>query len=298
MDHGSEDLYRAVRNLLKAAEVEFAGNSYYLVSNDITGLIELIGLGKENAPAANDLVMEFSAALHDVRRLAETGLSGNRFYLVSHKLEELSFLSSALRLPVGKVTAAKEKTEPVQASLADVASSVPDVGTMAKPRTFDDLAAASKSRVDAVAASLAIEPRQSTAPTPAAAPETLADGELERRSSEPCSMAELAPPIMEPVASSSFPPHGAPHHESVSAAGDMGSSAIEIERSLQDGANPANSSAKASSEPSLQAAAPAHDSAAAATEQKVEPEKAAEAKPKEEKTLFALWLDMMFGRKT
>src|SRR5258706_7951761 len=103
MDHGSEDLYRVVRNLRKAAEVEFAGNSYYLVSNEITGLIELIGWGKENAPTANDLVKEFFAALHDVRRLAETELSGNRFYLVSHKLEELSFLSSALRLPTGKV---------------------------------------------------------------------------------------------------------------------------------------------------------------------------------------------------
>ena len=124
--------------------------------------------------------------LGEVRQLAEANLSGNNYYMAANRLEILlTFLDGA------NGTGHKD------------ASAVP-----AKSAVFDDLAAASRARVAEMAASLGIPMAHTAPPAHAKTAASLSDGELERRSSEPCSMAELAPPAMEPVAATTVSAKG------------------------------------------------------------------------------------------
>jgi hypothetical protein len=268
MGQASRELIQALDGLRKAAQTAFAGNDYYLVSSQINELLELIGWNGGNAGIpANDTVVGFDAALANVRKIAEHELSGNPYYLVSQKLNMLAVLSP------GRATA-KEAG-----------------------RTFDDLAAAAKSRVDEVAESLNIDSGRSKAPGRAAFPETLADGGLERRSSEPCAMAELAPPLMEPVASAAISAKTAPARGDAEAAHGLGSPASEVERGFAHGAIPASPAKETDAKAALHPPASAHDSPSAAAGQAVAGGMQAGSKPKGKKTLFGLWLDVLFGRK-
>src|SRR5262249_54076263 len=131
---------------------------------------------------------------------------------------------------------------------------------------------------------------------------TLADGELERRSSEPCLMAELAPPALEPLAPAPIlAGTAAPAHHGEAERG-LGSPSAESERSAVQGAAPSAASAydskTASAGETIAAGTGAgHDSRAPAARQKIQVKEPREIKPKEPKTLFKLWLDLAFGRK-
>lgn len=196
----SADLLRAISRLRKATQAELHGNAYYLAANQIANLSELMGAGDASAdPPSNSGAGGFVAALASLRAQVEKQLSGNVFYLASWRLDELAFLAAA---PPGP------------------------------PRSFDDIAAAAKSRVETVRASLGLS-------APATAAGTLSDELLETRSSEPCAMAELA---------------------------------------AGGGAIPAGTSRERQAKPSV-----AKDHAA--------------PRPRAQKSLFGLWLDMLFGRK-
>ena len=186
MTGGSADFLRALRGLQEAAGAQFTGNSYYQVSNEIAGLIELTGLDTKGVPPSAEASGGFEAMLGEVRKLAEASLSGNNYYMAANRFETLqSFLG-------GRVEAGKKD-----------ASAVSN-----QKRSFDDLAAASRARVAEMAASLGIPMAHTAPPAHAKTAASLSDGELERRSSEPCSMAELAPPAMAPVAATTVSAKG------------------------------------------------------------------------------------------
>jgi hypothetical protein len=280
----SAGLLQAVYGLRTAAEAEFQGNSYYLIANHLAELIEAVG-EESGSPFTGKGAGGFALALEDVRKSAVASLSGNRYYLVAQRLDSLaSFLSPSQKESAGR-------PEPHFAANRPMAEA-----QVAKPG-FADLAASSKARVEVVATSLGVfVAAHHAAPTHAEAPETLADGELERRSSEPCAMAELAAIHVEPVAAAAISAETVAEPVIADSASGLGSSSPQSKPSLAQGPFPPTS-AKNAGEPAVQASAPAHDRTASAANQKVEVHSKVETKPRQQKTLFNLWLDLVFGRK-
>jgi hypothetical protein len=265
-----------VNGLRKAAEAELTGNSYYQVANRIAHLIEIVGPAEESATPSEDVAYDFAAMLTEVRKGVQEHLSGNRYYLAVNKLEELaSFATPAAQAPARRGP------------------------------SFDDLAVASKARVEGAAASLGIVIARQAAVLHAQSAETLANGELERRSSEPCLMAELAPAALEPVAPAPIFAEAAAPALASEAAQSLGSPAAQSEHGAVQGTAPSAEAARPAAAPAFQPSAPAYDSKtasagqtiAAATGQELQGKEPAEIKHKPPKTLFKLWLDLAFGRK-
>jgi hypothetical protein len=279
MTEAPADLLQAVYGLKRAAEAEFQGNGYYLVANEIAGLIEVLGGDVTPVPPINGAVHGFASALGDVRKAAESSLSGNSYYLASHRLDVLSsFL-------------------PPSSKEAQLASKPQSAEVVRRKVPFGELAAASAARVEEVAASLGLAPdARHVPPAHAEASETPSNGELERRSSEPCSMAELAPPTLEPVAPAAVSAEIIAPAASAQSKADLGSpSASSGPLSVQG--TVAEAPAKTHSRPEVQASAAAHDRQASSAGKKIEVRTGAANKSQEPKTLFKLWLDLVFGRK-
>jgi hypothetical protein len=233
------ELYRAVNGLRKAAEAELTGNAYYQAASQITHLIEIIGPVEESPVPSKDPAAGFATALAEVRKGLQSGLTGNRYYLAVNQLEELA--------PFAKLTA----QAPGQRS-----------------PSFDELAAASKARLEASATSLGIvTPHRAI---PAASAETLADGELERRSSEPCLMAELAPPALEPLAPAPLPAKATAPVPAGEATQNLGSPAAQSAHGAVQGTALPPAAPRPSATAALQPSAPADDSKAASTGQTIE----------------------------
>jgi hypothetical protein len=201
-----DELLQAAYGLRKAAEAEFTGNAYYTVVNEVDALIETLGWDASKARVGGDAAYGFATMISKVRKFASAKITGIELAVVEAKLNRLaSILTPAAapdKQPVQAAPAAEPaNTKPVLAVLAAV-----PVSTVAGP-TFDALAAASKARVEVVAESLGI----------VAAHHVAAPHEPEKRSSEPCSMPEVAP--VEPVAVSAPEPEPEPAPvESVSVA--------------------------------------------------------------------------------
>ncbi len=275
----SEDLLQAVYGLRKAAEAEFKGNDYYQVANLIDGLIEKLGWGDRSITPGKGAAYGFASMLADVRKTAETGTSGNQYYMIGHELDLLaSFLApAAIGTPKSGAIGEKAAVAPAASAPASAPASVPVSApasasaytfTAAKP-TFNDLAAASKARIEDVAASLGIAAAHASAASHREAEQILADGELERRSSEPCAMAELAPVIVEPVAAAALSAEApaAPHLDGI--AHHLGSPSAEA----RDGAIEGTAAAAAPEAAAQTADVPsvaAHESMAPAASQKIE----------------------------
>ncbi len=179
------DLMQAVLGLRRAAEDRFPGSAYHEVGKEIDGLIETLGGNEGSVPPGKDAAYGFATMLDEVRRLAETHTTGNQYYAIVVKLDRLtSYLTAAA---------------PAKAPEAAPASVPVHTPSAAEP-TFADLAAASKARVEEVAASLGIAAAHHAAPQHRQA-ETAPEPEvLEKRSSEPCAMPELAPVAAPPAA--------------------------------------------------------------------------------------------------
>ncbi len=254
----SQSLLRAVFGLRRATEAELSGNSYYRVANRIDDLIESIGWsnGAVSAPGA---ATGFAALFADVRKEVAANLSGNRYYIVAQKLDELASI----------VTPARQDAQPVKTQPAGqvaVAAGVP-VGPV---YSFNELAAASKARVDEVASAFGLFVAHRSAPAHHETEETLADGDLERRSSEPCAMAELAPPIMEALEPSAISPEAAAAPNAAEAAFYLGSPAAQSGdvSGRKDYSSVASPEAPENSP--LQTSAATHDTAASTAGQTVE----------------------------
>jgi hypothetical protein len=108
MSRASGEFFQAVDGLRHAVEREFRGNSYYLLANQVIELREILqhkdGVGSQlNGAHAN-----FVSTLDAVRKCAEAELFDNRFYLVAHKLDVLTFLGRRFYANgAGAITASK-----------------------------------------------------------------------------------------------------------------------------------------------------------------------------------------------
>lgn len=236
MTRASEDLWNALIGLQRAADRELGGENHRVATQHIADLLRLTGLqGEDEGSVPSDASLGFAAALAEVRSLAERDLSGNTFYIASKKLDELASLTAGYA-----VSPAAEVHEPVLEPAAPLPEEPAEPVFEAHPAeaaapavlqgwSFDELAAAAKDRVEEVAASLGIESVHAhhaplvhhPEPAPAAV-------ELEKRSSEPCSMPEVLPIGIEPITEASLAQEVAEVasiREVVEAAHDLGSPA-------------------------------------------------------------------------
>ncbi len=202
----AEDLLKALNGLKNAADNELSGESHDVALRHIKGLFRLADFdGEDTGEGANEASIPFAQAIADVRTQAEGEMSGNAFYLASKSLDDLANLSAA---PVGAPPehAPEAVTEPAPEGSQTPAKSPRAEAAPVGPR-FDEVAAASKRRVEEVAASLGLEIVHHHESTVKDYHEAL---ELEKRSSEPCSMPEIEPFAEEapppPVPSPEAPP--------------------------------------------------------------------------------------------
>jgi hypothetical protein len=278
MTRASSELFQAVDGLRQAVEAEFTGNGYYLAASQITELRELLGQDPGPVSHANGSRLSFAMSLDAVRKRADAELLDNRYYLVAHKLDVLAFLETRY---------GKNGKAPIAATPA---------ATQNGTRSFEALASLAKARVEQSARVLGASWHQPSAPNPAAQPEVIADGELERRSSEPCFMAELAPPSMETMAAAGLSPSVAAPPRALNISPDLGSpaSAIPVGGAKRDSGGDAPQE-KGGAGP-LHSAKATDDSKTASTQQTI----AAGSGPDKpttlpQKSLVRRWLGMIFG---
>ena len=97
MTRASDDLWKALIGLRRAADNELSGESHRVASQHLADLLTLTGVQGEDAGIApSDASLSYAASLAEVRSLAERDLSGNTFYLASKILDELASFSSGL----------------------------------------------------------------------------------------------------------------------------------------------------------------------------------------------------------
>lgn len=260
----------AIYGLRRAAEADFEGNAYYQVVNQIDCLIEQLGWGDGRIPVGSGAAYGFASMLAEVRKSVEASSSGNRYYMIAGELDQLaSFLAPAANA-APKATAASETRLAAAATNAPVAAPGRGPAHMygASP-TFSELAAASKARVEEMAASLGIAAAHHQAASHREPEPALADGEWERRSSEACAMEELAPIIMEPVAAAALSAEALAVPPLSSATHHMGSPSAQARDSATQG-TAAASAPQTAAHPAAEPSASAHDRAADAARQKIE----------------------------
>ena len=155
----AEDLLQALNGLQRAADSELSGDAREAASEYIKELFRFAGFDGEDAgEGRGEEAVPFAQALAEVRTQAEGELSGNAFELASIIFDDLASLSPSpasapqehAREPVAE--AAPHSSEPanetpVESARADAAQSA---------ASFSEVGAASKARVEEVAASLGI----------------------------------------------------------------------------------------------------------------------------------------------
>jgi hypothetical protein len=280
----------ALGSLRRAIESSFRGNAFYMAEQNARELAELMEASPQES-AVLGTRKSVPAAVADMRASLEKTLTGNRYYMASNVLDRIGFLATDIAKPAAVRAAAK--TSPLNG---------------AKRRSFDDLAAESRARLQEVAQSLGVNTAARAAADEAAAekpashrppverPDSLTDGELERRSSKPAASAIPDPGKMDKVEAASISASAVPTAGVVEAAPDLRSPDTGSGPAAAAQPKPHNSAAeREAAAPAPHAAAPAHDPAPAATGQKVSQSTAGTVKPK--KSIFALWLDILFGTK-
>jgi hypothetical protein len=278
MAEASAGFIQALDGLRRAATAELSGNAYYLAMGRIEELEELAGSKGALLPEAGAPI-DLRTALTEARNRAVSELASNAYSLAAKKLDALAFLTAAHS---GDGTQGSERKTAV--------------GPAVPTRSFDDLATASKARVEQVASELGIA-RHAPVQTNAIMPETRADGELERRSSEPCFASEVRAPDLDPVAAPAVSTQGIARSATVESANRSGPPSPDLQRDHGQGANCARPACDTGSTAVAQDSAPEHDRAALAAGETVTRDKADETKRAEGKSLFTLWLDLLFGKK-
>jgi hypothetical protein len=255
----------ALGNLRREIEGGLRGNAFYMAEQGLRELAELLGVSAGAASAPDGRSKGVPAALAEARGTVDKTLTGNRYYMASNLIDRIGFI------------AAGAKPAPASSAAARSLNGV-------KGRSFDGLAAESRARLQEVAQSLGVP----LAGQPARRPEAETDGELERRKAPD-------PGRMDTLEAASLSASAVPTAGIIEAAPDLGSphAASGAQRAAQpQPRGPAAEKGAAAQAP--RSAAPAHDPASAATGQKV----TAGAEPaKRKKSIFMLWLDILFGPK-
>ncbi len=95
-------LLEAVYGLRRAAEAQFAGNTYYQVANEINDLTELLGLHSGSVPVGQGASYGFATMLAEIRKAVEACTSTDRRSAIAHKLDVLtSYVAPAGNCPGG-----------------------------------------------------------------------------------------------------------------------------------------------------------------------------------------------------
>jgi hypothetical protein len=213
MTRASDEFLKALGGLRRAAN-----NLGGAAAKSIGDLARIAG-AEGDALEGGAEGLTFEAALAETRRLAERELSGNAFYAAMNKLEAMASLASAAPQQAAPAPVAPEAhIEPEPSAAPEI---LPVQTVALQGASFDELASASKARVEAAATSFGIAHHHHDTPPPhRRVEETPAPAaELEKRSSEPCSMPEI-----EPIASAAV--EAVSVREVVEAAHDIGTPAM------------------------------------------------------------------------
>ena len=284
----AEDLLQALNGLQRAADSELSGDAREAASQYVKELFRFAGFDGEDAgEGRGEEAVPFAQALAEVRTQAEGELSGNAFDLASIIFDDLASLSpSSASAPQEHAREAVEHepaAEPAPPHFFEPASETPAesarAGAALSAASFNEVGAASKARVEEVAASLGIGIARPSPPRLRSPGAPAVVGVIEAASAR--EVAEAAHDFGIPAAAAGQAPEYAASH----------------------------------AEPPLQAVAPVEfrpevivtkaeprsaSTARAATP--IRPAKTIEtaSKPQHnepDKTFFSLWFDMVIGRK-
>ena len=158
----AEDLLQALNGLQRAADSELSGDAREAASQYVKELFRFAEFDGEDAgegEGRGEEAVPFAQALAEVRMQAEGELSGNAFELASIIFDDLASLSpSSASAP--QEHAREPVAEPAPPHFSEPASETPvkSARTEAAPSaaSFNEVGAASKARVEEVAASLGI----------------------------------------------------------------------------------------------------------------------------------------------
>ena len=284
----AEDLLQALNGLQRAADSELSGDAREAASQYVKELFRFAGFDGEDAgEGIGEEAVPFAQALAEVRMQAEGELSGNAFDLASIIFDDLASLSpSSASAPQEHAREAVEHgpaAEPAPPCFSEPASETPVESARTEAAlsaaSFNEVGAASKARVEEVAASLGIGIARPSPPRPRSLGAPAVVGVIEAASAR--EVAEATHDFGIPAAAAGQAPEYAASH----------------------------------AEPALQAVAPVEfkpevivtkaeprsaSTARAATP--IRPAKTIEtaSKPQHnepDKTFFSLWFDMVIGRK-
>jgi hypothetical protein len=254
----AEDLLQALNGLQRAADSELSGDAREAASQYIKELFRFAGFDGEDAgEGRGEEAVPFAQALAEVRTQAEGELSGNAFELASIIFDDLASLSpSPASAPQEHAPEppAPHCSEPARETPADPARAETALSTV----SFNELGAASKARVEEVAANLGSEIARPSSPRP---------------------RSPAAPALVGVIeAGGQAPEYAAPHAEPA-----LQAPVAAAPRVIVTKAEPRSASTERAATP----VRPAKAIETAPKPQHHEPDRA----------FFNLWFDMMFGRK-
>ena len=296
----AEDLFQALNGLRQAVAHEASGEEREPALRKVKALFELAGFdGEETGEEGVESSLSLAEAIATVQTQAEGELSGSAFALASKTLQDLAALSRVPE-PESKLGL----SEPVEASALQPASPAPS--EPAGP-SFAELSAASKARVDEVAANLGIhqhawpvhhethhETHDSHEPVekPLDVKEDAVAEIVEPQSAR--EVAEATHDFGTPaLATGRVPEYAAPHSAESHENADLPVPRLQSPAPDQavDEQKSASPVIVTKAEPRTP---PSAEAAKVATAQRID---TASGEQHQEKTFFSLWLEMLFGRK-
>jgi hypothetical protein len=286
----AEDLLQALNGLQRAADSELSGDAREAASQYIKELFRFAGFDGEDAgEGRGEEAVPFAQALAEVRTQAEGELSGNAFELASIIFDDLASLSPSPasapqeHAPEPATEPAPQCSEPVSETPVESARA----GAAQRAASFNEVGAASKARVEEVAASLGIGISRPSSPRPRSPGAAAVVGVIEAASAR--EVAEATHDFGIPAAAGGdVPEYAEPHADPA----PQGVAPVEFKPKPAVAAGPRVIVTKA--EPR------SASTARAATP--LRPAKTTETTPKPQhnepdRAFFNLWFDMMFGRK-
>ena len=182
-------LASAIGQLSREIEAAMQGNGYYLASNKLREMKDLLSL--QVSPSDGPFI-GLSTALQTVRAKLGEEVMDNRYYIASHTLDVIAYIAER-----AEIAGREPATGAAAAAASEPATAEPAHAAAMPVKSFDDLAREARARVEAVTAASS----DSEAPEP--------------RASEPCMAhtAEKAPeeaPVAAPAAVSAPSPAPAP----------------------------------------------------------------------------------------
>jgi hypothetical protein len=284
----AEDLLQALNGLQRAADSELSGDAREAASQYIKELFRFAGFDGEDAgEGRGEEAVSFAQALAEVRTQAEGELSGNAFDLASIIFDDLASLSpSSASAPQEHAREAVEHgpaAEPAPPYFSEPASETPVESARTEAAlsaaSFNEVGAASKARVEEVAASLGIGIARPSPPRLRSPGAPAVVGVIEAASAR--EVAEAAHDFGIPAAAAGqAPEYAAPHAEPALQAVAPVEFRPEV---IVTKAEPRSASTARAATPIR----PAKTIETASKPQHNEPDK----------TFFNLWFDMVIGRK-